>query len=758
MARTMTRAPAAQVHVNETHDTSWDRVWARETSKILVYLPPWLVGVLTFGLGCAFHVVLDSEDADTVAWMSWFMTACSMVLAAITYGQSHARGPWGRAHTTGTTFLSGMWVLAATFQGPLHPVVGRVALVGGVTIALSWNIRSAIRQRGLDQPGAIHDRLGFLFGQGAQAAGMPAIEARTTTATEHKVQASVQLEPGRQTADDLSKKIGYVESGMGLPPGSITTEIDPDDASKARVTVSDPRVMKHPIAWPGPSRPGSSIADPIRIGLWQDLDEIAYVIVGHHVQVMGQTGSGKSIGGAWNFLAEIVTRTDAAVFAGDITKGRQTLGPLAEALHRFETTKPGVKAMLAQLQARVKERTDHLAAKGLQKWKPGCGLTYWVIWLEEFPDIYDALTEAEKENFLSMLKAIRSAGGTIVMSLQRSDYTQMPTLARGQLAKMCFGVDSTADASFGLSEKQQDAGARPELWTNGLPGMAYLDAPSIPEGRIAMPLRTYAWGITGGVFDDEAASSAMRAHAARWPAAGKTVDPGTAELARISATPADQSQGQGQGRGRGRPEESAAPPGEHADLLAAAAELVVTAQYGSTAMVQRKLRIDVEHAELLMGELERLGMVGPERDGRREVLIEPEGIGDALAKIGDDSDARAAARTYQQTEDPDPGLQAGPDDPIPDLPEGEPPLTFAPPQPRMSAAERGQALIGRLQQLWDSGARDFATGDLKPLWTTTDMSRAWVQKQLKKLAAAEIIGRYDDEAQRYGLPHRPEVP
>ncbi|AQZ67251.1 TraB [[Actinomadura] parvosata subsp. kistnae] len=665
-------------------ESSMAKVAAKGVSKLLTLVTPWVVGVFGFGLAAALHFILYSPEAIG-AWSS-VVTVCVIVLTGVTYGTSHARGPWGKTHTTASTFLAGAWTVAVVNLGPWHPVLWRLGVLGGITMALSWNIRSVIRMKGWDDPGTVTDPLSFLFGQGAQRAGMKEIEARTVKATAHKVEGEVQLDHGRHIADDLQKKVAYIESGIPLPPGSITTTIDPDDASKAKLTISDPRVMKHPIIWPGPSRPGLSIADPIRLGLWQDLDEIEYVIVGHHLQVMGQTGSGKSIGGAWNFLAEVVTRYDVAVFAGDITKGDQTLGPMREALHRFETSKAGVKAMLADLQAQIKPRTNYLAGKGLQKWVKGCGLTYWIVWLEEFPDIFDALTDAEQDKFLSMLKAIRSAGGTIVMSLQRSDYSQMPTIARGQLAKMCFGVDSPADASFGLSERQQDAGARPELWTNAQPGMAYLDAPSIPDARIAMPLRTFAWGINAaGTFDDEAANTAMREHAARWPAAGKKVDPTTARLS----------------------------------VLAGGAHPRATWPV----------------------ELEEPHQADP----------------DAEQADDDEEDVRNVAAEYLATDDPDPDIIGDLDDAIPDLPDGQPPLTFAPPEHSMTPQQRGQALLERLQELWDDGARDFSSGDLKPLWESTDISRSWCQKQLKRLVEAGVLGGYDDEAQRYLMPDRPEI-
>ncbi|WP_066940573.1 hypothetical protein [Microtetraspora fusca] len=106
--------------------------------------------------------------------------------------------------------------------------------------------------------------------------------------------------------------------------------------------------------------------------------------------------------------------------------------------------------MLRALHAEAPKRTSQLAERGYQKWVAGCGLTYWIIWLEEFPKIFDALPDKEQEMFLELVKELRSAGGTIVMSLQRSDYTQMPTLARGQLAKWCFGLEYAGDAKFGL--------------------------------------------------------------------------------------------------------------------------------------------------------------------------------------------------------------------------------------------------------------------------------------------------------------------
>jgi hypothetical protein len=510
----------------EVHESSLEKVAAREVSKAMVYAPPWIVGPLLYGLGWVLHVTLRSDDPQTIAWTMVLMTVCVIALTVVTWFQSHARSMWGRVHTTATTLSAGMWMVAATINSPAATWPGRLALIGGLTVIFSFNIRAALRRKGVDGDQLVADPLKALFGAGAARAGITA-DATTTKTGEHKVEGSVQLDPGKGIAEDLQKKVPYIESGIpGLPPGSITVALDPDDASKTKVTISDPRVLKNRIPWPGPSRPGGSIGEPLRLGLWQDLDIVELLLFSFHLQIMGMSGSGKSIGACWNILAEIMTRFDAAIFAADITKADQTLGPLEKGLHRVAYTAEKARAMLRDIQAQLPQRTAWLAAHGYQKWMPGCGLTYWIVWLEEFPDIFDALPEKEQEEFLSMLKAIRSAGGTVVLSLQRSDYTQMPTIARGQLAKMCLGVESASDAKFGLSPAQRDAGARPEMWAQKQPGMAYLDAPSIPEERIAMALRSWDWGE-----DDQEASARMRAHADAWPAAAKEVDEFTAIIA-----------------------------------------------------------------------------------------------------------------------------------------------------------------------------------------------------------------------------------
>ena len=730
-------------------DATMDRLAASAVSKVGVLVPPWAVLGAEAAAGAISHGMWG--QAPAVTWAAVGCTLGSTVLTGLTWAVTHQRRLTGRLHATLTTAAASAWFTTATITGMGTPITQGALFFGGATLALSWNIRTVIRNTAGDDTGDSGDALSSLFSRAREQAGLKGTRVRATEVTAHKVKGQMQLPPGEKTAEDAIRASDRIESGMQLPPGSVIVARDDDRADRAHITVSDPRAIRKPIPWPGPSHPGASIDKPLRIGLYQDGDDVEYRFVGHHLQVMGRTGSGKSIGGAWNIIGEIITRHDAAVFSIDISKDDQTMGPLREGLHRFETGKAGAVELIRAMHAAIPQRTKWLAEHGYSDWEPGCGLTYWYLHIEEIAKLVNEIGAQDEELLGEILKEMRSAGGSVILSLQRADYTQIPTLFRSQMAKMCFGLSDPDDVRYGVSARQRKADVAPHEWEDHYPGMALLDARSIRTTHYAMPLRTFTWGQ--GSRD---ARAAMTAHAAAYPAAGKKVDQFTAALARTTiptATASAASMG-APTMNIPMPPPITAPAVAHdehqefatdfAELLGDAAALVITTQHASPAMLQRKLRIAFQDALRVLEALQRKDIVGPPAPGgdNRPVLVAADdraapGIVEMLRARGD-----VVTEALARTDDPDPAITAGPDDDIrqPTAQEAEA-LHADSPTAKMHPADARDLVYAWLRHRHQAGALTFTAtdDDLTNARNRTGNGRGWIYKVLTDLTDRGIL-------------------
>ncbi|MET9076207.1 plasmid transfer protein TraB [Streptomyces sp. NPDC004232] len=467
------------------------------------HIPPWL-GWAGTGLAAALGHLRWADSAPAAVGL----TLSSVVLTSATWLIGKNTSQQRRLHSAITVAAGSAWLTAACLAGPTANPVGDLYLMVGPALALSWNVRLVLRHTP-DAAGESSDK-GLLEKVGLARAQLGAAKVEP-----NRVTAPLAVEAGEQTNDDVTKSLGRIASALDLPTSAIRYNPDPSSSRRGELIIVPEDMLAEVVEWEGPSNLGGSIAEPLVIGRYDDGSPLVVWLPGDpeagrnstHVLVAGGTGSGKGET-ALNLQTEILSRRDVIIWFSD-PKSFQDFRPLLPGIDWAAEGGTPTEVMVAAVEAVIPARTRWLGAHGYRQWVPeaaeqqtsgkhtcrpdgrpcGCpGMPFLVTWFEEAAN---TLRKMGDDAFTGIAQEARSAGVSLIVSLQRPSYDQMSTSTRASLASViALGCDPR-DEGFVLPDEVLAAGAHPGAWGNRRPGYCYTVAPGIPEDRYASPGRTF---------------------------------------------------------------------------------------------------------------------------------------------------------------------------------------------------------------------------------------------------------------------------
>ncbi|MCX5147930.1 plasmid transfer protein TraB [Streptomyces sp. NBC_00320] len=504
------------------------------------HLPPWLCAG---GVGLAGALGSLAWEGNAAAGVG--LTLASVALTGVTWWAGKSTGEQRRLHSAITVAAGSAWLTSACLAGPTAGALPDLYLMGGPALALSWNIRMVLR-RNVDGAAAGSTDKGLL-----EKVGLARAQIGATSVEPNRVTAKMALEAGEQTNEDVARVLPRIASALDLPTSAVRYMGDPDSARRGELVIVPEDMLAQVAEWEGPSNVGGSISEPLVIGRYDDGSPLVLWLPGDpeikrnstHVLIAGGTGSGKGET-ALNLMLEILSRRDVLLWVSD-PKMFQDFRPLLPGMDWAAEGGPDTEVMVEAIKAVLPARTRWLGAHGYRQWIPeaakqqtsrdhtcrpdgrpcGCpGMPFLVTWMEEAANTLRLMGD---DAFTGIAQEARSAGVSLIVSLQRPSYDQMSTSTRASLPSViALGCDPR-DEGFSLPDTVIDAGAHPGAWGNRRPGYCYVVSPGIPEDRYPSPGRTLAVPHT--------ATPTMEA-LARWAQAnGATADPITGGAARAVA-------------------------------------------------------------------------------------------------------------------------------------------------------------------------------------------------------------------------------